>query len=808
MKKFYALLSLAPALFISLSLIAQQPATPTVKYPVFSGKTKAIYDTRIVVPGPLHIKPVVPENPPPFLNVDFGKPAQDYLELENQQDFRGHKALRGPFLNVEGQPNFSGGWPADPNGDIGKDHYVQTVNSSIAVFDRQGEMIFGPVAYQSIFESFPGPWNEINWCDPVILYDHLADRWAFTTMSLNTNQGLMYEMVAVSVTPDPLGEYYCYAYQFENVNDYPKMSVWPNGYYLTYNIWTTDWKYLHSLVTVVDREAMLAGAPDAAMIEFQVEVPNGLTFRRTPLTADFNGSLLPGQEACPVVVPEFSITGFPWPVKVNMFAFLPDWSNPALSTFDSIAQFEVEGTYPMMGFGNAPQPGNFHGLEAIHFFPMYPLHYRNLGSYEVMAACHTLFDGIKFYIRWYELRREDAGWYLHQTGNYAPDSASRYVPSISVNGNGDIAMGFTKSSLEINPSIWLTGRRHDDDPGIMSYGEIELFRGLNYANNFGSQGRNRWGDYASMMVDPMDDTTFWFTSMYPLFNTNPGNWSTRIIALNLTDDPCSPYAWAGNDTVICGYEAFQLHASAENYSSMLWETRGDGTFSDKRKLNTIYVRGPQDLENGQVTLCLNLTGYEPGSCCADSMILFLNKLPEVEAGNDDTVCVNYSVSLQGSVDLAEEVYWTSSGGGAFNDATSLNAIYTPALSDTASEFVTLTLHAVPLYPCTDGKADSLRVFVEACLGLDDEAGTRFSMSVHPNPTTGILYLRARVEQGSSVMASIFDEKGKLLFTGQFKTGSDLLEKQFDLSEQPNGIYYFHVTNGLLIKTIKIIKSNN
>ena len=732
---------------------------------------------------------------------------QDNIELNNEQDFNGTKALRGPFLNFEGQSNTMGYRAADPNGDIGKDHYVQTVNSSIAVFNRQGEMIFGPVAYQSIFDDFPGPWNEINWCDPVIIYDHMAERWAFTTMSLDVGQGYMFEMVAVSVTSDPMGEYFCYAYQFENINDYPKMSVWPNGYYITYNMFSTSWNYLYSAVTAVDREAMLAGEPDVPLIQFHVPVPNGLTFRRTPLTADFNGSIPPEEDACPVFVPEYAITGFPWPVKVNMFTLTPDWANPAMSTFDSIAQFEGEGTYPVLGLGNAPQPGYFYGVETVHFYPMYPLHYRNLGNYEVMAACQTLFDGIKFYIRWYELRREDAGWYLHQVGNYAPDSASRYMPSISVNGKGDLAMGYTKSSLEINPSIWLTGRRQNDPPGTMSFGEIELFKGLNYVNNYSAaNGRNRWGDYASMMVDPLDDTTFWFTSMYPLANTNTGNWSTRIIALTLADEPCTPTAWAGNDTVICGYESFQLNASAQNFSSLLWETKGDGQFSDKRALEPIYIRGPQDLDNGQVTLCLNLTGYEPGSCCADSMILFLNKLPEVEAGNDDTTCVNYSVSLEGSASFSDQYYWTSSGDGSFNDPGLLNAIYTPALSDTAMEYITLTLHAEPLYPCTDGKADSLKVFVEACLGIEEPGESQFSMSAYPNPTTGSLNLHAIFNHDATVTARMFDESGKLLFTGSFATSDMQLDKQFDISEQADGTYYLQLQHDLKSKTLKIIKS--
>lgn len=46
-----------------------------------------------------------------------------------------------------------------------------------------------------------------------------------------------YTMVAVSVTPDPLGEYYCYAFEFDLFNDYQKIAVWSDGYYITYNMY-------------------------------------------------------------------------------------------------------------------------------------------------------------------------------------------------------------------------------------------------------------------------------------------------------------------------------------------------------------------------------------------------------------------------------------------------------------------------------------------------------------------------------------------------------------------------------------------
>ena len=807
MKTLKTSILIVAGLAIALNIQAQKESIPKISKPVFSGKTKAIRDTKVIIPGPLHEKPETPENPPAYHMMGIEKPLQDKIFIKEMQDVHGSKTLESPFLNVEGMDNVMGYNAADPNGDIGKDHYFQTINSAFAVFNRQGEVIYGPVAYQSIFESFPGLWNEFNWCDPVIIYDHLADRWAFTSMSFSQDHGLYYEMVAVSVTSDPLGEYYCYVYQFESWNDYPKMSVWPNGYYITYNIWTAGWQYLHSLVTAIDRNAMLSGSPDATMIQFEIEMPASLTFRESPLTADFNGPNMPQNQACPVVVPEYSMSGFPWEVNLNIFEFMPDWSNPLNSTFDSVNQFIMEPTFPFM-HATAPQPGNYHDVEAINFYLMYPLHYRNFDSHESMVGCQTLYDGEIHYLRWYELRKDTLNWYIYQSGNYSPDSASRYVPSISMNGNGDIAMGFTKSSLEINPSIWLTGRQYDDSPGEMTFGEIELYKGLNYANNYSaSSGRNRWGDYASMMVDPVDDTTFWFTSMYPLEHTNFGNWSTRIFAFTLAEEPNAPYAWAGSDTTICGYELFQTNGQAENYSSIEWGSSGDGYFDNNNMLDVGYLRGLQDLENGQVALSLHITGYEPGTFSTDSMILFLNKLPEAEAGSDDTICVNYSITLDGSGSFADHYYWTSTGSGSFNDSTLLNAIYAPSASDTSLEYVSLGLHAEPLYPCTEGSTDSMKLYVESCVSIDELNSAHFKLSIFPNPTHGIINLSADFTEESEPIIRIFDARGIRLFTGSFLTTNRGIQKQFDLSQYPGGIYYLQMINGKFSQTIRIVKTD-
>jgi len=166
----------------------------------------------------------------------------------------------------------------------------------------------------------------------------------------------------------------------------------------------------------------------------------------------------------------------------------------------------------------------------------------------------------------------------------------------------------------------------------MTYQELELFTGLNYINTYQtSYDQNRWGDYASMMVDPSNDTTFWFTNMYPKSLTNSGNWGTRIFAVDLTEEFAQVTTFAGNDTLICfSNYIFITQGEATNYNAVQWTTTGDGVFIIDNIPNAKYLRGGQDLANGQVQLIIQASGYEPGNTAIDTMILFFDPCTGIE----------------------------------------------------------------------------------------------------------------------------------------------------------------------------------
>ena len=198
-------------------------------------------------------------------------------------------------------------------------------------------------------------------------------------------------------------------------------------------------------------------------------------------------------------------------------------------------------------------------------------------------------------------------------------------------------MGYTVSDEETFPSIRMTGRRANDTLGVMTYQELELFTGLNYINTYQTSfDQNRWGDYASMMVDPSNDTTFWFTNMYPKSQTSPGNWGTRIFAIDLTEEFENVTTFAGNDTIVCYSEyIFITQGEATNYNAIQWTTTGDGSFVIDNIPNAKYLRGGQDLANGQVQLIIQAYGYESGTAATDTMTLFFDPCTGIEEIEDE-----------------------------------------------------------------------------------------------------------------------------------------------------------------------------
>ena len=152
-------------------------------------------------------------------------------------------------------------------------------------------------------------------------------------------------------------------------------------------------------------------------------------------------------------------------------------------------------------------------------------------------------------------------------------------------------------------------------------------------------------------------------------------------------------------------------------TSVTW-SNGSGVFSpDENSLTPSYI--PSLIENTNGGLTLDVETNDPdgaGPClsASEQVIIEINELPTVFAGNAMNVCSNNQVSLNGTFGgAASSVSWTSSGGGMFDDASSLIAIYTPDANDLINGSVTLTLTTDdPLGPCVAVSSDLVVTFIE------------------------------------------------------------------------------------------------
>jgi hypothetical protein len=471
------------------------------------------------------------------------------LKEETSEPVRGPGALRAfattttmpvEGVNFEGTPA-TGFLPPDTVGDVGPNHYVQMVNSAFAIYDKSGNLLAGPTPINQLWQGFGGPCQTLNHGDPIVRYDHLADRWLISQFALpGGNQGF-FECIAVSRSPDPVGGgWFLYAFPTTDgatghpvFPDYPKIAVWPDAYYMgtqrTFPGGGLD-------VWAFERDRMLVGAP-AGVVQFSIPAPSLFL-----MPSDLDGP------PPPVGTPNFfarQVDGerFGGVDRLEIFAFHVDWSNPAASTFVQVSNLatapfdSVLCDSTLLG-ACVPQPGVAQRLETLTVWPMWRLQFRNFGTHEAMVVNHTVDANGRDLagIRWYELRRTAGGaWSIFQQGTYAPDQVHRWMGSIAMDGNGNIALGYSVSSATVFPGIRRTGRLASDPPGTMTQPEATIIAG----GGAQTHSSRRYGNYSSMDVDPVDDCTFWYTTEY-YASTSAAGWRTRITSFRNPECKVAP----------------------------------------------------------------------------------------------------------------------------------------------------------------------------------------------------------------------------------------------------------------------------
>ena len=475
--------------------------------------------------------------------------------------------------------------PSDNALAVGPDHIVQIVNSRMAIFtkkgrrfDSTGRILYGPGETRNVFRGFGGPCERMNNGDAVVRYDQLANRWLIVMPTFrrgiprteekdSTHGGVPYTpqpgpavmlyqpgptyaqepqpgggprvrtrtdttgtycmCYAISTGPDPMGPYYRYEFDRPLFPDYPRPTVWPDGYYTTSS--TSD-NLNQRQAFVVDREKMLKGEPATE----QGFLLNGVNFL---LNSDVEGQQLPPKGAPNIMVAnggtqlqnKFEDDG------IYFWTFQVDWKDTTRTKISGPFKVAV-APYHYAGDGqlkkSVPQPGSDMLLDTQGDKLLGRLVYRRLGKQESLAVVHSVKTAAGGSgVRWYEFRlgrhRRPA---LYQQGTYAPGGDWRWLPGLAIDKSGNIGIGYSYGGDKQFAGQRFTGRLAGDSLGVMSFSE-----GV-FAEGEGAQTNTlRWEDYTYTALDPSDDQTFWYVGDY--LKQGAKNYSTKIGAFRLSAAP-------------------------------------------------------------------------------------------------------------------------------------------------------------------------------------------------------------------------------------------------------------------------------
>jgi hypothetical protein len=479
-------------------------------------------------------------------------------------------AMPGPVLTFDGMNSAQSGCgclPPDSDGDVGPNHYVEAVNVAFKVFDKNGNTLAGPTTYNSFFSGLTGtPCANANDGDPFVFYDQVADRWVISDFAFPSFPGTsFYQCIAVSQTGDPVsGGWFLYALQVDPANptflgDYPKLALWSSGgspaqnaYFLTMNLFSSPTTFNGVRVYALDRASMLSGGSNHA-IGFTIDAATlGDAYSLVPASFRTGNPPPAGRDEFLFAI-DSPFSGGVTLTKVKGWKFHVDFSTPANSTLGVGVNHSPNAQIAVNGFVDAftdtttnlvPQSGTPQKLDTLGDKIMTPVIYQNRNGTESLWASHTVCTDQNCTgptaVRWYQFSVTGGNFparpVQQQSWSNGNDGLWRWLPSIAVAENGNMAIGYSTSSPGIFPSIRYAGHLDADPLNNLAQGEAIM------TNGGGSQTdtRGRWGDYSMTTIDPADNMTFWHVNEYYPTTSN-ASWATRI----------GKFSFAG--AVPCGY---------------------------------------------------------------------------------------------------------------------------------------------------------------------------------------------------------------------------------------------------------------
>jgi hypothetical protein len=464
--------------------------------------------------------------------------------------------------------------PPDPIGTAGTDRLIAVVNVMIGAWDKAGILL-----WREALKDFFAPFNPGTFTfDPKVIYDHYEDRFLVVTLervdsaAVNPdprNESRIFLAVSKTGTPGSSTSADWYYHQInaktlingeEFWADYPGLKLDEEAVYLTTNMFTFEGgsESPSMRLWILDKgtsAGFYAGGPANSVMYDPYGSAGIPTFATTTMPAQVYGATGAGPGIGTYLVSYSGLTtGGPGGSEfINIMRVNNPLGTPTFtSNFVDIGDIEdIGGSFNFPDLEDAPQLGTSTAIE-VNDRRLLDCVWRNNSLWATTTITpNSGPDADQTTAHW--IRINTSSLTLEDQGDIGgEDIASNtytYYPSVAVNSSGDAKFGFSASSPSIYAGAFVTGRRSTDSLGTVQASEIVHTGEDVYIRTFGT-GKNRWGDYSGIAIDPSIDDIFWVFNEYALpkgSGTPPedGRWGT---------------AWAS-----CSFVPVVIEGESKNY---------------------------------------------------------------------------------------------------------------------------------------------------------------------------------------------------------------------------------------------------
>jgi hypothetical protein len=487
--------------------------------------------------------------------------------------------------------------PADCNGAIGPQHFVEFINGSFAVYNkttgqnvkRVTDVHFWSTAGVTISS------DDIV-TDPRIIYDPTVQRWFASMVDANgsgTDPSLLANdfLLAVSDGADPRGTWHGFLFQADPDTgyfaDFPTLGVDANAVYLSGDLYHGEDNPIGPTLVSFPKADLVASTPTITnrtwfgVLSYdergQVVQPaicfDGSSTGKLLATSDIGNDSSPHSNLVSSAVQNAAGPG----ASLSPATFIPtaSWVVPdsAYLPGPAFAPIQPDGTDTLVA------------NEARFSAKVY-----TVGG--VLYAVHNTQLNNRVAIRWYRIRAADN--VLLESGTIADANLDLFFPSIAANPYGVVVIGFNGCSINTYISCFaMVGQTIN---GLTTFGSRLLLKASDtsyhdFYEQFGLNEYSRWGDYSSMSVDPSDPSRFWSIQMYATDSQDFGSvWSTRITELVTTPQVLLAIKPAGTNVTLswpAAFSNYRLQSANDVTSPPGWSNVNQTTVTNAGQISVL-----------------------------------------------------------------------------------------------------------------------------------------------------------------------------------------------------------------------------